>query len=336
MGEASSLQKKITGSSLPALSLAQQQDPHQSLMHLCDLVVTLERPYEDVAEQIEDKAYELCESGKIAIALHELSRVVTFFEQLEAKNEEHCRDLADVYLLIGQIYQFASQFAESISWFSKAAIVDDRYPAPFHSLATSYNQMHEYNNAVKSLEQEIYLAPGNYYSYLLLVDIYEQEGRLDDVEKCLKRLLERDPENIQGLHRLIRYYEQSSQSIDTTLLMRRLMMVSKAFNRIEAVIRAYYLCKEEKFQEVLEFLDSWQREAHEVTIMYLVKAHVFSHQRLYAKRRQVLRQFKEHNHGREVVMRSKLHEFALVFGMDAASHLTALLLFSPQQPKIPN
>lgn len=336
MGDASSLQKKVSGSSAPILSLAQQQDPHQSLIHLCDLVVALERPYEDLAELIEDKVFELCEPGKIALALQELSRVVAFFEQLEEKNEEHCRDLADVYLLIGQIYQFASQFAESIPWFSKAAIVDDRYPAPFHSLATSYTQMHEYSNAVKSLEQEISLAPGNYYSYLLLVDIYERDGRCDDVEQCLKRLLERDPENIQGLHRLIRYYEQSSQSIDTSLLERRLMQAHKTFNRMEAVIRAYYLCKEEKFKEVLEFLDTWQRDAREVTIIYLVQAHVFSHQRLYAKRRQVLRQFKEHNHGREVVMRSKLHEFALVFGGDAASNLTSLLLFSPQQPEMPN
>lgn len=306
-------------------------DSLKVLDHLCGLVAGAERPYEDVAEQIEDRAYELCENGSIDLVLQKLKRLTSFFEGLDDKNDEHCRDLADVYLLTGQIYQYAGLFTESIPWFSRSAVVDDRYPAPFHSLAESYSQLREYDNAIKSLEQEIMLAPGNYYSYLLLADLYEREDRTGEVEKSLKRLLERDPENIQGLHRLIRHYEETDDTIDTTLLIRRLMKISKRFNRMEAVIRSFYLCRVEKYIEAIEFLDNWKNGANVVTITHLVKAHVYSETRQYSRRRQILNDFKVQNHAREDVMRSKLHEFGTVFGDTAAERIEKLLLFSPEK-----
>jgi tetratricopeptide (TPR) repeat protein len=310
-------------------SIAERGDAQQALTRLCDLVTALERPYEDVAEQIEDKSYELCESGQLDAAVAQLNRIARCFEQMVDKNEEQCRDLAEVYLLIGQIHQFAGKFTESISWFSRSAVVDDRYPAPFHSLATSYSQLHEYDNAIKSLEQEIILAPGNYYSYLLLADLYESEGKPSDVEKCLKRLLERDPENIQGLHRIIRHYQITDPSIDTTLMKRRLLGVNKQFNRTEAVIRSYYLCAEGRYAEVIDFLSNRRREADGGMVASLIKAHVYGEIRQYSRRRQVLTEFKLQNHLRSEVMLAKLQEFGVVFGEHAATSLQKLLLFPP-------
>ena len=124
-------------------------------------------------------------------------KVGRFFELMENKNEENCRDLADVYLLIGQIYQYNNSPQESVSWLSKAVVVDDRYDVPYHSLAISCLNMGQTERAIRSLEQEIAVAPGNYYSYLLLADIFEKEGRPVDVEDTLKKLLARDPENIR-------------------------------------------------------------------------------------------------------------------------------------------
>jgi tetratricopeptide (TPR) repeat protein len=315
----------------PSLYIHEENNPLQALTGLCALVASGERPYEDVAEQIEDKAYELCEAGRLDLVVEQLCGVADFFEKFTGKNDEQCRDLADVYLLIGQIHQFAGQFFESIAWFTRAAIVDDRYPAPFHSLATSYRHLHEYDSAIKSLEHEIKLAPGNYYSYLLLADIYEEEDRSDDAERCLKRLLERDHENLQGLHRLIRYYEHSDAAISTSLLKRRLMGVNKEFNRIEAVIRAYYFCREGKFAEAIEFIDNWNKRSNGVTIMLLVKAYVFSEMRLYARRRKALAEFKMQNHGRSEVMMTKLREFASVFGDGAAEALHRQLMLSSRE-----
>lgn len=310
----------------PQLFLHERGNPGQVLTGLCGLVATCERPYEEVAEQIEDVAYELCETGKLDLVVDQIGRIATFFERLERKNDEQCRDLADVYLLIGQIHQFAGKFDDSITWFDRAAIVDDRYPEPFHCLATSFRQLHDVPRAIKSLEQEIKLAPGNYYSYLLLADVYGEAGRLGDVEACLRGLLERDPENMQGLHRLIRHYEDTDPSIDTALLKRRLMGVSKSFNRIEAVIRSYYLCREKKYAEAVGFVDTWLARSNGTTITLLVKAHAFGGLHQYARRRRVIDEFKKKNHGRAEVMRNKLREFSLVFGDAAANRIGKLLL----------
>ncbi len=313
----------------PQLSILTAEDSLKTLRRLCDVVTGYERPYEDVAEQIEDRAYEICESGDPKPALEQLSKVAYFFEHMGDKNEEQSRDLADVYLLIGQIYQFAGQFVESILWFLRSTVVDDRYPAPFHSLATSYTQLEEYENAVKSLEQEIALAPGNYYSYLLLADLYQRSDRKSDIEACLKRLLERDPENIQGLHRLIRFYSETDPGINTSLLQRRILGVGRVLNRIEAVIRCYYLCREKRFDEAIDFLDKWHQGTDGITITFLVKAHVFGERRQYARRRKMLAEFKMRNHGREEVMLAKLREFASVFGTEVSYTLQKLLFLSP-------
>jgi tetratricopeptide (TPR) repeat protein len=315
----------------PYLFLRERGEPLQVLTSLCGLVVTCERPYEDVAEQIEDVSYELCEAGKLEKVIAQLGRVAAFFERIPGKNDEQCRDLADVYLLIGQIHQFAGKFNESVTWFDRAAIVDDRYPEPFHCLATSYRKLSDHANTIKSLEQELELAPGNYYSYLLLADVYEEEGRPDDVETCLRGLLERDPENMQGLHRLIRHYELTDPSIDTALLKRRLMAVNKKFNRIEAVIRSRYLCRDGKYAEAVGFLDTWHDFSNGTTITLLVKAHAFGELRQYARRKRIIDEFKQKNHGRVEVMQTKLREFASVFGEKAAAKLNRHMLLAGRE-----
>jgi tetratricopeptide (TPR) repeat protein len=309
-------------------------DPGASLKRICDLVAAGERPYEDFAEQIEDRAYELCEAGNLDQVVAELNRITFFFESLTDKNDEQCRDLADVYLLIGQIYQFSGCFIESIQWFVRSAVVDDRYAAPYHNMAASYSQLQQFDNAIKCFEQELMLAPGNYYSYLLLADLYKKEKCLKEVETCLKHLLERDVENIQGLHALIRHYEQTDQSIDTKLLVRRLMGINKQFSRIEVIIRSYYLCRDKKYTEALDFIEKWNQYGNVTTIIDLIKAHAYNELRQCKKRRQTLVAFKMQNHCREDLMLNKLKEFRTLFGDDIADHLQKLLLISP--PKADN
>ena len=137
------------------------------------------------------------------------------------------------------------------------------------------------------------------------------------------------PDNIQGIHRLIIHYTFARPEIDTTLLERRLMNVSKKYNRIEAMIRSYYLSRVKRYDEVISFLDKWHSEANNVTITLLVKAHIMGEMRLYRKRRQVLSEFKIANNGREDIMKSKMKEFGTIFGENATRRLKKLLHFSP-------
>lgn len=310
---------------------SQPSDKNKTLSHLVSLVTTQQQPFEDVAEEIEDNVYELCENGSIDIAVKELMKISLFFESLDSKNDEHCRDLADVYLLIGQLHQYSELFAESIQWFNKAAIVDDRYAAPYHNMALSYKQIHQTEDVIKCFKQELLLAPGNYYTYLLLAEEYELEHQPADVERCLKDLLERNPDSIQGLHSLIKHYERSNPDINTTLLIRRLTGVNKKLSSIEIVLKSYYLCRERRFHDVVRNLNQWGDQNGMTAITCLVKAYVYNETHQYKKSRDTIEVFRELNHGRTDIMNSKMNEFKSLFGEAAADILSKILLLSPKK-----
>lgn len=316
----------------PVLELL--RTPYASAKHrlsfFCAQVKNLERSYEDVAEQIEDAAYEECENGNIENAVEELKSLAFFYEKIENKNEEISRDLADIYLLIGQMYQYTDRFGESVNWLSKAATVDDGYPVPFHSLSISFMKMNDTVNAAKCLEQEIVIAPGNYYSYLILADLYRKSKLYNKEENCLKNLLSRDPENVQALHRLILYYEKCCPSSDVELLRRRLLNVGQRSNMLDAVIKTYHLCRENRLDEALEFLETWHRQSPDLTIVYLLKAHIHGELRHFTRKRRELAAFREKNGGREDVMLAKLEEFGSIFGKNAEGRLKRRLILSPQ------
>lgn len=301
---------------------------NMSLDELCDRVKKCRYAYEDVSEIIEDKAYEECKLNGAEKTLDKIKDLARFFELMENKSEENSRDLADVYLLIGQIYQYNNSPQESVSWLSKAVIVDDRYDVPYHSLAISCLNMGQTERAIKSLEQEIAVAPGNYYSYLLLADIFEKEGRSADVEDTLKKLLARDPENIQALHRLIRFYESKDAGVDIRLLKRRLLSVSRRCNRLELIIRVFYLCRDGKFQDALKELDEWHLRTTDSAIVHLLRACIFGALKKHKEGKRELAAFRAANNGREETMMSLLGEFGDVFGRGTAKKLYHRLLSS--------
>jgi len=292
-----------------------------SLETLCSIVKEYKAAFEDVSELIEDKAYMECESGGVEKTLEKLKGLATFFELLENKNEENCRDLADVYLLIGEIYQYNSLLMESVQWLSKAVVVDDRYPVPYHNLAISYMKMGKAELAIKSLEQEIAVAPGNYYSYLLLADLHEKEGRVTDLENTLKRLLARDPDNIQALHRLIRLYEKTDIGVDIRLLKKRLLSISRQGNRLETTIRVYYLCRDGRFSDALNWLSEWHLQTSEVATLHLLRGYIFGEMKQYEKKDLELAAFKAVCNGRNEVVKSALEEFGNIFGYNISEKL---------------
>ncbi|MDR0331567.1 MAG: hypothetical protein LBH93_07665 [Chitinispirillales bacterium] len=291
-----------------------------TLKELCGSVLAFRAAYDDVAEQIEDLAYYEYESGGLEHAVGLLEDLARFFEGLRNKNEEVSDDLAQVYLLIGQIYQYAGMFEESIKWLNNSIVVDDMHPVPYHSLALAFQSIGDESLSIKSLEQEIKVAPGNYYTYLLLADLYEKNGEFAMFEDVLRRLLERDDGNVQGLHKLIRRYEQTDHA-EVDLLRRRLLERASGLSRIEAVIRAYHLERAGRGAEAIAFLEEWGDNSPDVSIIHLANAHIYGQMHLYSKKRRELSLFKKKNRAREDVMGIKIAEFASVFGEEAAEKL---------------
>ncbi|MBD3393530.1 MAG: hypothetical protein GF418_15455 [Chitinivibrionales bacterium] len=296
-----------------------------TLAELCGMVVGMMHPYEDLAESIEDKAYAECEHDGFEEAKEQIRGIAAFFEQLENKSEENSRDLADVYVLLGEMHQCARLFRESEEWFEKAIVADDTYHAPYHSLAHSYLRRGEEKKAIKCWEQEIHVAPGNYYTYLLLADVYEKRGDANGFVRVLEGLLERDPDNIRALHRLIRHHERRNPELNVELLRRRLIGADSEFVKAELVIWTYHMCREKRFEEALWFLERREKDSLGLTVTHLLKAYIFGRLRHYTRKRRELSEFKCLSHGNENLMRTKLDEFRSVFGERATDRLAARL-----------
>jgi tetratricopeptide (TPR) repeat protein len=299
-----------------------------TLAQLCGLVSEYIVPFEDVGEYIENKAYAGCMNGMFAEAVGELENLAAFFEKMPDKNEENCRDLADIYILIGEMHQYADTFRESIPWFKKAAVVFDRSALPYHDLATSYIELKDAANAIRSLVQEISLEPGNYFSILRLVDLYEAQGQFDKVEEGLKNILERNPDNIKALHKLITYYEEKHPDVDVELLRRRLLAIDRGFNEFETVIRAFHLCRENRLSEAMDFITAMIGESPNVIMFHLLKAHLFGEMHQFARKKAELAEFRKQCYGRDKFMENKLEEFEHVFGKKAVAHLGKTLIIS--------
>lgn len=285
-----------------------------SLKKLCELVSNYSYPYEDLAELIEDKGYEECMEGNEKEVVQELTKLGNFFENIKNKNEENSRDLADIYLLTGEFCQCADKIPESISWFEKAIVVDDTYDVPYHSLAMANINIEKTAKAIRCLEQEITIAPGNYFSYILLSDLYKQRKKYDKAEDTLRNLLARDSDNIQALHKLITFYEERNPELDMELLRRRLINADKELVKLDLVIWTYHICREGKYEEALGFLNKREAESPEISVINLLKAHIYGCMQRYVNKRNELERFIKLNHGRQEFMKSKLDEFCKVFG----------------------
>jgi tetratricopeptide (TPR) repeat protein len=320
----------VAEGAVPMKKNKEEKHNHESLTlpQLCGAVISMKVAYEDVAELIENRTYALCVKGQCDSAMSNLEQLTDFFETMPGKNEENCRDLADIYILIGEVNQYVNNYTVSIEWFKKASVVFDRYAVPFHNLATSFIALGDIPSAVKSLEQEIALEPGNYFSRLRLADLYEQLGEPEKEEECLKKLLSRNPENIQALHKLIMHYEEQRPRVDIELLRKRLIGIKKNFNEIEMVIKTYHLCQDELLGEALDFLDARTAENPAMTVLHLLKAFVFGEMHQFARKRKELTEFKQQCHGKLEYMKSKLDEFGHIFGKNAVVRLGKILAVS--------
>jgi tetratricopeptide (TPR) repeat protein len=313
---------------MPTRQRQEKPIEERTLGQLCNLVIGYKYAFEDLAEFIEDKAFGECDSKRLDKAVHHLGRVAEFFELMENKNEENCRDLVDIYILIGEIYQCDSRFDDSIEWFRKAIVANDRHPSSFHCLATSYIHLGDLGNAARSLEQEIHLAPGNYYSYLLLADLYEQLGDEAKTEETVNRLLDRDPDNIQALHKIYVHYRQAHPEADVELLQRRIISAQRDLNKVETIIWTYHMCREGRLDDALNRLTVKEDESPDLTIVHLLKAYIYGVQKQYSRKRAELTKFKNKNSGKGAFMSNKLKEFEDVFGEKAAARLIKRLTIS--------
>jgi hypothetical protein len=81
------------------------------------------------------------------------------------------------------------------------------------------------------------------------------------------------------------------------------------------------MCREEKYEEAIKFLNKRGAESPGISITHLLKGHIYGCMRQYVNKRNELERFKKLNHGREEFMRSKVDELCKIFGEKAGSRI---------------
>jgi tetratricopeptide (TPR) repeat protein len=304
------------------------QDPSEcTLQELCDQITEGGRSLGDIFEYVQDAAYAECDKQSAHKAVKRLQSVALFIERVENKTDEICRDVGQIYALIGEVFQHVGEFAKSVQWLEKAIIVDDQYDVTYHSLANSYIHMGNSKQAVKCLTQEIRVAPGNYFAYHVLADIYDQLGESEKFEQTLEKLLERDQNNIRALHKLICHYEKQNPEVQVELLRRRLINTKANLSKRELIIWTYHMCAEDESSQALAYLTKRLDERPDMRIIFLLRAFIYGKMHQYRKRTNELALFAEQSKSRNDLMAVNLADFESIFGEEAARSLSEKLGF---------
>jgi len=289
-----------------------------SLGQLCNFVVTCTRPFEDLKEQIAEKAFELARGPSLHEAVRQLEHLVDFYESLERKNEENLRDLAEVCILLGDLFHTFKRYSQAIAWFEKAVVIDDQSPEAYQNIARCYQSLGELDKAIKSLEQEVRVAPENYFAYLYLAEMYEKAGQSAKMESALEKLLKRDPHNILALHMLIVHYSAEDPSVDVEFLRKRLLSVDGPLSRRELVVWTYHMCAEKRFDTALQRLIALDGGKAPDPIVHALAAIIHDRQGKEDERRRDVRAFAGKSNGNPQAMQSRLSEITRVFGARAS------------------
>jgi len=309
--------------------------PTAEMNQLVRLVKTMRVALVDVFEAIEEQAYMLCEAGEFEYVAETLANVAAFYESFEYKNEEIVRDLVDLYILIGEIFQFHQEYQVSLIWFHKASVIDDRNPASYHAMAISHEHMRNVPAMIKCLQYEVCIAPGNYHSYLLLSQKQLLVGDLDGAENTLKLLLERNPDNIDALHQLICVYELQPETVDCRFLRKRIIGRQSPQTLHEKLILSYHLCCMQQFERALHMMQLHSMQYPEHCIVSLVIAHIYGEAGYSGKKRETLALFRKHTIHRPVMAKSAIEEFEQIFGTAARENLLKRLhLSNPSHPEL--
>lgn len=306
--------------------LVQEKNAFSRFKNTCNSISIEEKSYDDLSDQLEDFAYSACIEGFGDGVLEELNKLTRFYQRRKSLDIESVRDLADIFLLAGEVAAFNGDLNESIELFRKATFTDENYDRAQHSLAMAYDQAGDTKSATICLERELFLSPGNYFSYLLLADRYEELNEHKNVEAILKKLLDRDTDNIRALHKLITHYEMVKPQLNVQLLRSRIINSEPEIIKHDLLIWVYHMLKNNLSFEAIEFLEMLEIEYPGISLINLLKAHVFGTLKQFSRKRRELEEFKRLNYGRSEFMRTKVEEFEKIFGKIEADKIRKKLL----------
>lgn len=117
-----------------------------------------------------------------------------------------------VYFNLGMLAMDDQDFQGAERWFRKAVELKEDFRSALFNLALLLSDDHRPLEAAPFLNQLVKHHPDHVKGLILLGDIYINNIKdLDAAESCYRRILQLDPENVQGLHNLCVVYVERGE-----------------------------------------------------------------------------------------------------------------------------
>lgn len=127
-----------------------------------------------------------------------------------------------VHFNLGMLAMDDRDTAGAEHWFRRAVQLKDDFRSALFNLALLLADDHRPLEAAPFLNQLVRFHPDHVKGLILLGDIYINNIKdLDAAENCYKRILELDPENIQGLHNLCVVYVERGNLLQAETCLKR-------------------------------------------------------------------------------------------------------------------
>ncbi|XP_075235033.1 protein O-mannosyl-transferase Tmtc3-like [Lycorma delicatula] len=127
-----------------------------------------------------------------------------------------------VHFNLGMLAMDDRDTAGAEHWFRRAVQLKDDFRSALFNLALLLADDHRPLEAAPFLNQLVRFHPDHIKGLILLGDIYINNIKdLDAAENCYKRILELDPENIQGLHNLCVVYVERGNLLQAEVCLKR-------------------------------------------------------------------------------------------------------------------
>jgi len=112
--------------------------------------------FNDIRDALENSTYECAATG-IAAGQYKPSGDGRLYESMHNRTENDDKNLAAVLLIIGEMYQYNGNYAESIPCFDQAITLNNKNAELYHYRAESYLQINDMHMAIENFRQEIAL-----------------------------------------------------------------------------------------------------------------------------------------------------------------------------------
>jgi tetratricopeptide (TPR) repeat protein len=185
-------------------------------------------------------------SNDLAKAADELNNLIRIYE-----------DEKEAYYMLCQYQYYAGRFDSAISYASKAIQVDSLFKAAYNVLAYSYGYLGDSENAIKSINTYIRLAPDEANPYDSRGDLYLRQGNIEKAIDSYELAIKIKSDFYPSVKKLLRLNLYQGEFSKATNYIKKLKDAQSINYKIEGELgETYALHYQGKFREAIDSLNN--------------------------------------------------------------------------------